>query len=53
MHISIVSKTYFKHFLCLQIFSELIKKYAETHRPSQEVTLIAQLQPKLNYVDKY
>jgi len=29
-----------------------LKKYAETQRPSQEVSLIVQLQPKLNYVDK-
>jgi len=51
MHISIASKTYFKCFLCLQIFS-VLRKYTETHRPSQEVSLIVELQPKLNYVDK-
>jgi len=35
MHISIVSNTYFKHFLCLQIFRELIK---EVHRNTQTFT---------------
>jgi len=29
-----------------------LKRYAETHRPSQEVFLTVRLQPKLNYIDK-